>query len=147
MVEQLGFAMILFEGKMASGLTSGTTKGTFGSMRQALELSMTTVPLSANFGAHSKLTLPPALNNAISGLAATAWSRVITGIDFPLKVMLFPMLLADAAGKSSVTGKFLSSRICNIFVPTNPVAPTTAIFMVDAFELGYFLQVFLAKFP
>ena len=96
------------------------------------------VPFAANFGAHSKLTLPPALNKAISGLASTACSKVITGIDSPLKVMLFPMLLADAAGNNSVTGKFLSSRICNIFVPTNPVAPTTAIFMVDAFQLEYF---------
>ncbi len=142
MVEQFGFAMILCEGKMASGFTSGTTRGTFGSIRQALELSITMVPLAANFGAHSMLTLPPALNNAMWGLASTACSKVITGIDSPLKVMLFPMLLADAAGNNSVMGKFLSARICNIFVPTNPVAPTTAIFMVDAFEQGYFRWVF-----
>ena len=75
MVEQLGLAMIRCWGWMAFGFTSGTTKGTEGSMRHALELSITNVLLAANLGAHSVLTLPPALKMAIWGFASTACCR------------------------------------------------------------------------
>ena len=48
MVVQLGLAMIpLRASDTASGLTSLTTSGTSGSMRQAEELSTTTAPASA----------------------------------------------------------------------------------------------------
>ena len=47
-VVQLGLAMIpLRASATASGLTSLTTSGTSGSMRQAEELSMTTAPAAA----------------------------------------------------------------------------------------------------
>ena len=36
---------------------------------------------------------------------------------------------ADATGIKSVTGKLRSASICNILVPTKPVAPTTATFI------------------
>ena len=49
---------------------------------------------------------------------------------FPLNAISFPTDLSDATGNNSVTGKFLSDRTSNIFVPTNPVAPTTAIFIL-----------------
>jgi len=50
-VEQFGLAMIFFLTKptTASALTSGTIKGTSGSIRQAEELSITTAPRGANF--------------------------------------------------------------------------------------------------
>jgi len=44
----------------AAAFTSGTTKGTSGSMRQAEELSMTTQPAAAIFGDHSFDKAPPA---------------------------------------------------------------------------------------
>ena len=44
----------------ASALTSGTTSGTSGSMRQAEELSITTQPCAPIFGDHSFETVPPA---------------------------------------------------------------------------------------
>ena len=44
----------------ASAFTSGTISGTSGSMRQALELSITTAPWVPIFGDHSLETLPPA---------------------------------------------------------------------------------------
>src|SRR4029079_7010393 len=61
-VEQVGLAMIFFLVKpvTASAFTSGTIKGTSGSIRQNDELSITTAPAAANFGAHSFETAEPA---------------------------------------------------------------------------------------
>ena len=53
MVEQLGLAMILSSGVSSLALISGTTSFLVGSMRQAEELSITTVPTSAKRGACS----------------------------------------------------------------------------------------------
>jgi hypothetical protein len=65
MVEQLGLAMIPLGRTLAAAmLTSGTTSGTSGSMRHALELSMTTAPACAAMGPYSRDTDAPALNNA-----------------------------------------------------------------------------------
>ena len=50
----------------ASGLTSETTSGTRGSIRQALELSTTIAPAAAKRGAHSREVPPPAENSARS---------------------------------------------------------------------------------
>ena len=44
----------------ASALTSGTTSGTSGSIRQADELSITTQPLAPILGENSFDTAPPA---------------------------------------------------------------------------------------
>ena len=52
MVEQLGLAMMPLCQSTSSGLTSGTTSGTSGSMRQAEELSTTTQPASRAMGAN-----------------------------------------------------------------------------------------------
>jgi hypothetical protein len=59
-----------------------------------------------------------------------------------LKRTFFPTDFSDATGMSSLTGKFRSSRICNILVPTRPVAPTTATFI--GFVLMY-LNVYKSK--
>ena len=68
MVEQLGLAMMFFFGRSlsVSGFTSGTTSGTSGSMRQALELSITSAPALAIFGDISRDTSPPALISTMS---------------------------------------------------------------------------------
>ena len=67
MVVQLGLATIpLGISASAWALTSGTTKGTSGSMRQADELSITVAPASATRGASSREVPPPAENRAIS---------------------------------------------------------------------------------
>src|SRR5271155_5295265 len=56
-VEQFGFATIpLGIDLSASAFTSGTTSGTSGSMRQALELSTTIAPALAAIGLDSRLT-------------------------------------------------------------------------------------------
>ena len=66
MVEQFGFATIPRCPSSASGLTSATTSGTSGSIRQREELSTTTAPSAAKRGAHSPDTPPPAEKMAMS---------------------------------------------------------------------------------
>src|SRR5678816_792492 len=69
-VEQFGFAIILSFFVNISALISGTINGFAGSILQALELSITVIPASANFGAHSNEVLPPAEKIATAGFAA-----------------------------------------------------------------------------
>src|SRR5262249_41049687 len=67
MVEQLGLAtMPLGIFSRALALTSGTTSGTCGSIRQALELSMTMAPASAAIGLDSRLTEAGVLERTMS---------------------------------------------------------------------------------
>ena len=66
MVEQLGLATMPRWASRSCGLTSETTRGTSGSMRQRDEWSMTTAPASAKRGAHSPETSDPAENSARS---------------------------------------------------------------------------------
>ncbi len=65
-VEQLGLAMIPRCFMMSCGLTSGTTSGTSGSMRKALELSTTTAPAAAAIGLHCRETLAGVLDRTMS---------------------------------------------------------------------------------
>jgi hypothetical protein len=48
------------------------------------------------------------------------------------------MDFSDATGMNSVTGKLRSSRTRIICVPTSPVAPTTATFMINWFLINDF---------
>src|SRR3954465_4584699 len=114
MVEQLGLAMILSEVVSASALISGPTSFFVGSILHAEELSMTVMPASANFGAHSSDVLPPAEKIATAGLAAMASCILTTLYFFPLNSTSLPTDLSDATGISSSTGNFLSARTCNI---------------------------------
>jgi hypothetical protein len=87
------------------------------------------MPASANFGAHSEEVLPPAEKIATAGIAAMPSSMPTTLYALPLYMTSLPTERADATGINSVMGKFLSANTCNIFVPTSPVAPTTATFI------------------
>src|SRR3954452_334574 len=53
-VEQFGLAMMPLCRATSCGLTSGTTRGTSGSIRKALELSTTTAPARAAIGLNSR---------------------------------------------------------------------------------------------
>ncbi len=66
MVEQFGLAMMPACPAMASGLISGMTSGTEGSMRNAEELSTTTAPARTAMGANFFEIDPPALKKATS---------------------------------------------------------------------------------
>ena len=61
-----------------SALISGTTSGFEGSILQALELSMTVMPASANRGAHSREVLPPAEKIATAGFEAIPSAMLTT---------------------------------------------------------------------
>ena len=65
-VVQFGLAMIPLWSLASAALISGITSGTESSIRNALELSMTTQPALAARGANSFEMPPPALNRAMS---------------------------------------------------------------------------------
>src|SRR5271166_6622564 len=97
MVEQLGLATIpLRMWRRASALTSGTTSGTSGSMRQALELSTTTAPAQAARGLYSRLTEAGVLDRTMS-MPANASGRIgSTGYVFPWNSIVLPALRSEA---------------------------------------------------
>src|SRR6202020_2771430 len=82
-VVQLGTAMIP-RGRLAAaaGLTSGTTRGTSGSSRNAPDLSMTTTPRAAATGAQSAETSSGTSNMARStpSNASAVSSRTVTSV-------------------------------------------------------------------
>src|SRR6478609_8707514 len=95
MVVQFGFAMMPLPAPdqarpMASGLTSETTSGTSGSIRQAEELSTTIAPAAANLGARARDAVAPAekiarsrpLGSAVSA-SSTVTSRPPNGSTVP----------------------------------------------------------------
>ena len=133
MVLQFGLAMILSSFVNTSPLISGTTNFFVGSILQAEELSITVVPTSANFGAHSKEVSPPAEKIAISGRISTAVCKPTTENSIPPKLILVPTDYSEATGINSVIGKFCSRKTCNITFPTIPVAPTTATLILSKY--------------
>jgi len=127
MVVQLGLAMMpLRISPIAPGLTSLTTSGTSGSMRQALELSMTTAPASAKRGARTFDVAPPAENRAMSMPVRSAAAASSTRMSRPRHGNVVPAERAEARKRTSESGKSRSSSRRRITVPTWPVAPTTA---------------------
>ena len=63
-VVQFGLAMIPWCSRTSAPLISGTTSGTWASIRKALELSTTTHPAFTASGAYSREMAAPALNSA-----------------------------------------------------------------------------------
>jgi hypothetical protein len=118
-VVQFGLAMMpLRASAIASGLTSLTTSGTSGSIRQAEELSTTVTPASAKRGARARDVVAPAENSAMSsplGSAVLASSTVISRSPYGSSV---PADRAEAKKRTSSAGKLRSSRICRMATPT-----------------------------
>ena len=112
--------------KAASGFTSGTTNGTSGSIRKALELSITTAPARAATGAHWRDTEPPAEASTTSTPSKAEASTGRIASDVPCQAMLWPAERGDARGISSATGKLRSASNSSNSWPTAPVAPSTA---------------------
>src|SRR5579871_6371517 len=112
--------------RRASALTSGTTSGTSGSMRQALLLSMTIAPAFAAIGLVSRLTVAGVLDRTTSTPANASGRIASTGYDLPLKVIDLPALRSEARNLMARKGKACSSSTCRMTSPTAPVAPTTA---------------------
>ena len=125
--------MILSLAVSSPALISGTTNFFVGSILHADELSITVMPASAKAGAHCNDVPPPAENKATAGFMSIAVCMPTTLYCFPLNSTSLPTDFSEATGINSVTGKFLSAKTCNILVPTNPVAPTTATFICFLF--------------
>src|SRR5262249_53556104 len=127
MVEQLGLAtMPLGMRSRAWALTSGTTSGTSGSMRQALELSMTMAPARAAMGLYSRLIDAGVLDSTMS-MPANASGRSGSMVCFlPANSMDLPALRSEARNLMLRSGNWRSTSTCRMIPPTAPVAPTTA---------------------
>src|SRR3954465_5684369 len=96
-VVQLGLATIRFGADATSSpLTSLTTRGTSGSIRQADELSMPTAPAAANFGASSLDADAPTENNATSMTDGSAVSASSTTTSRSRQRSVVPADRADA---------------------------------------------------
>src|SRR5579872_4558105 len=112
--------------RRASALTSGTTSGTSGSMRQALLLSMTIAPALAAIGLVSRLTDAGVLLRTMSTPTNASGRMASTGYDLPLKTRGLPALRSEARNLMARKGNECSSSTCRMTSPTAPVAPTTA---------------------
>ena len=125
-VLQLGLAMIPSCASRSSGLTWLTTSGMPGSIRQALELSMTVQPRAAACGASSRDVPPPAEKRAMSTPSKASGVASATSTWRPSNGSVDPAERAEASSRISPIGKPRSSRTVAIVRPTTPVAPTTA---------------------
>lgn len=127
-VVQLGLAMsklfpIVWE------FTSGTTKGTLGSMRKRLDLSMQMIHCFVARGHHSAETSEEAAKNNASKPPIPLSDR-ICAVLFPYGVSrIFPSEFFEPKSLNSVTGNFLRSRSGISSWPTAPVAHTIPIFI------------------
>src|SRR3990172_1486327 len=125
-VGQLGIEMIPLWPSRSAALTSGTTRGTSGSMRQAALSSMTIAPvltpagiscLGASVVAEKKATSTPAKEREFASSTSHSHSPTVS---------LRPAERLEAKRRSSLMGKRLWSAIFKNSWPTRPVAPTTA---------------------
>ena len=97
MVVQLGLAtMPLGMVSRSSALTSLTTSGTSGSLRQAEELSTTIAPAAATLGASSLEAAPPLENSAMSIPEKSAVAESSTVTSPPAHGSVVPADRADA---------------------------------------------------
>src|SRR6185312_10206757 len=126
-VVQLGTEMIPFgRSKAACGLTSGTTSGTWGSERNAPELSTTMTPRSAATGAQTAETSSGTSNIARSTPSKASGVSSWTVTWSPRIVTCLPAERADAIGRTSPQMSGRVETISHMVVPTAPVAPTIA---------------------
>ena len=96
-VVQFGLAtMPLGMVSRSSGLTSLTTSGTSGSLRQAEELSTTMAPTAATWGASSFEAAPPLENSAMSRPEKSAVAESSTVTSPPAHGRVVPAERAEA---------------------------------------------------
>src|SRR5512135_3485827 len=133
MVEQFGLAMMPQCLATSCGLTSGTTKGTSGSIRKALELSTTTAPALAAIGLNWREIDAGVLDRTISTPANASGVSGSIGYVAPAYVTALPALRSDARNLIEPTGNFRSWSRRIITPPTAPLAPTTATLFTAIF--------------
>jgi hypothetical protein len=126
MVVQFGHATMPLCPATACALISGTTSGTAGSMRKALDLSTTIAPAFTASGANSFDWAEPAEKSATCTPLKHSGPTFSTRRLSPAKVTVFPTDRSEANTRRSRTGNFRSSRMRSVVWPTAPVTPTTA---------------------
>src|SRR6266545_4459509 len=131
-VVQLGQATIPWCSRSAWALISGTTSGTAGSMRYALDLSTTTAPALTARGACSLDCAEPAEKKATSTPWKASGPSVSTRMLSPLNVTALPTERSEAKTRSAFTGNLRSSSILSVVCPTAPVTPTIATVTSEA---------------
>src|SRR5439155_26627296 len=104
-VEQFGLAMIPRCLRISRGFTSGTTRGTSGSIRKALELSTTTAPAAAATGLHWRETLAGVLDRTISTPRKARADKDWSGWSSPRKPTVRPALRSEARNLIEPIGK------------------------------------------
>ena len=135
MVVQLGLATIPFGiDASADSLTSGTTRGTSGSMRHADELSTTIAPAAAKRGASWREAVAPLEKRAMSMPDDVGRGRVLDDqVLDPGRPGCARPSGRRRTGAARRRGKSRSSRIACMTVPTCPVAPTTPMRMAPVY--------------
>ena len=114
----------------SSAFTSGTTKGTSASIRNALELSIITAPYLVIVFSNSLDVPAPAEVKAMSTpLKSSLCCKSFTSICLPRKVYVVPALRLEPNKTNSSIGKFLSSSTRRNSCPTAPLTPTIATFI------------------
>jgi hypothetical protein len=98
-VEQFGTATIPLCSNARAPLTSGTTSGTFGSIRNAADLSRQTAPLEAACGTSSRETAVPTANRKTSRSAEPSVSGSASSTTRPST--LLPAERAEANSRTS----------------------------------------------
>ena len=125
-VEQFGLAMIPLCSAMRRALISGITSGTFGSIRNADELSTTTAPALTAIGANFLEMPPPAENSAISTPSNEFSVSSSMTIVCPRKSSVLPAERALASAFNFQSGNRRFSRVAMNSAPTAPVTPAMA---------------------
>jgi hypothetical protein len=111
---------------MRLALISGITNGTFGSIRKADELSMTTAPHLTAIGENLLETLLPAENSAMSTPSKEFSTSSSMTISCPRKASLLPAERLLASAFSLPTRKPRLSMVAMNSAPTAPVTPAMA---------------------
>ena len=112
--------------RMRRALISGITSGTFGSMRNAEELSITTAPALTAAGENFREMPAPAENSAMSTPSNDFSVSSSITILSPRKSMVLPAERALASALSLRTGKARLSMVAMNSAPTAPVTPAMA---------------------
>ena len=95
-VEQLGLEITPLFLNTSSGLISGTTRGTFSSNLNALELSINTAPALTISSLNSLATAFEAAPKTISKPANASWQANLISTSLPAKGTFFPTDLSLA---------------------------------------------------
>ena len=148
--EQFGTAMMPLCSAMRPALISGITRGTFGSIRKADELSMTTAPAFAAIGENRLEMLLPAENSAMLTPSNERSLSSSTTIRCPRKSSVLPAERALASAFRVRTGNRRLSSVAMNWAPTAPVTPaiaTTGSFFTSLYPLCLSMTLSENRYP